>query len=81
MREEEQEDAIRNWTRKTLGYVSGGVYGDAVSGLFGGVLSLADQDRSVTRGEPGQRVVEDLAVEAGATDHLVEGCLVPLRAA
>lgn len=60
---------------------SGGVYGDAVSGLFGGVLSLADQDRSVTRGEPGQRVVEDHAVEVGAADHLVESCLVPLRAA
>lgn len=62
-------------------WFSGGFHGDAVSGLSGRMLSLADQNRSVTRGEPGQRVVEDNAVENGATDYMVEGCLLPLRAA
>jgi len=31
---------------------TGGIYGDAVSGLSGGVLSLTDQNRFVACGEP-----------------------------
>lgn len=39
--------------RKESRFLPGGVHGDVVFGLPGGVLSLADQDRSVARREPG----------------------------
>jgi len=31
---------------------TGSIYGDAVSGLSSGVLSLTNQNRSIARGEP-----------------------------
>lgn len=59
---------------------AGGIYGDAVSGLSGGVLSLADQDRSAARGKPGQRAVETGAAKDGTAEDLVEGRFLSLRA-
>lgn len=58
----------------------GSIYGDAVSGLSGGVLSLANQDRSTARGEPGQRAVQIGAAKDGTAADMVEGSFLPLRA-
>lgn len=59
---------------------TGGIYGDAVSGLSGGVLPLANQDRSTARGEPGQRAVQIGAAKDGTAADMVEGSFLPLRA-
>lgn len=59
---------------------TGGIYGDAVPSLSGGVLPLADQDRSIARGEPGQRAVQIGAAKDGTTADMVEGSFLPLRA-
>lgn len=37
---------------------TGGIYGDAVPGLSGGMLSLADQNRSTARRKPGQCAIQ-----------------------
>lgn len=59
--------------------LSGGIYGDAVPGLPGGVLSFADQNRLVTLGESGQRDIEDPTAEIGPANHLVESSVLSLR--
>lgn len=59
---------------------TGSIYGDAVSGLSGGMLPLADQNRSITRGEPGQRAVQIGAAKDGTATDMVEGNFLPLCA-
>jgi len=59
---------------------TGSIYGDAVSGLSGGVLPFANQDRSITHGEPGQRVVQIGTAKDGTAANMVEGSFLSLRA-
>lgn len=59
---------------------TGSIYGDAVSGLSGGVLPLANQNRSTTRGEPGQRAVKIGAAKDGTAADMVESNFLPLCA-
>lgn len=59
---------------------TGGIYGDAVSGLSGGMLSLANKDRSAACGESGQRAVQIGTAKDGTAADMVEGSFLSLRA-
>jgi len=59
---------------------TGGIYGDAVSGLSSGMLPFANQDRSITRREPGQCAVQIDTAKDGTAADMVEGSFLSLRA-